>query len=153
MCRTNGKWLFTLAIAAAFVLLLTVMTPPAPAQFMGDDQTYPPSIFRDGSLDARMSSPADLAFSNPGESRDLTFEVTGHHNADTDVLLLIFQDDQWYVIKELGTLGPGETKTFVYTATFNYTGKSNETNTFALLGKFSSRFTGRIIRVHEDWSA
>lgn len=153
MCRTNGKWLFTLAIAAAFVLLLTVLTLPALAQFVGNDRTYPIGIFRDASLDARMTSPADLSFSDPGATRGLTFEVTGRRNADIDVLLAISQDDQWYVINDLGTVAPGETKIFSYTAAFNYTGKTIENDTFALLGKSPSGFTGRIFRVHEDWSA
>lgn len=153
MCRNNGKWLFALTLAIAAVVLLTLLTLPVLAQSAADDQTYPLGIFRDGSLDARMTGPADLTFSDPGDTRDLTFEVTSRRSANMDVLLALSQDDQWNVIADLGTVAPGETKTFTYTAAFNYTGKANETDTFALLGKTHSAIVGRIFPVHEDWSA
>jgi protease PrsW len=134
-------------------MLLWLSSLSVTAQLTSADQTYPHGIFRDGSMDARMTSTADLSFNEPGGTRNLTFEVTSRRSSDIDILLALLQDDKWNVITDLGTLAPGETKTFTYTATFNYTGKTNETDTFALLGKSPSGFVGRIFRVHEDWSA
>jgi len=153
MCGKNGNGHWSLAAAIALVALLLMATMPAMAQLASDDQTYPRAIFHDGSLDARMISPTDLSFSEPGVTRELTFEVTSRRGSDTDILLALLRDDEWNVITGLGTLAPGETKTFTYTAAFDYTGKTNETDTFALIGKLPSGFTGRIFRVHEDWSA
>jgi RsiW-degrading membrane proteinase PrsW (M82 family) len=125
---------------------------PAIAQ-SSPDNSYPPGIFRDGSLNASMTSPADLHFSDPGGSEKLTFQVTNDRRSDLDVLLALYKDDQWNVIHSFGTVSPGETKTLTYAANFNYTGKTNETDRFALIGKFSPGFAGKTFAVHEDWSA
>lgn len=153
MCRRNRQWLFTLALAGAVLVLLASTAQPALAQLAPGDQAYPPGIFRDGSLDASLAGPADLAFSDPGGTRDLTFVVTNNRRAEVDILLAISRDDQWNVMADLGTAAPGETRTFTYTATFNYTGKTNETDDFALIGKSPSGFVGRTFPVREDWSA
>ena len=153
MCRKNGKWPLVLTAAVAIIVLLGLSTLPVTAQTSSDEPTYPYGIFRDGSLDARMTGPANFTFGEPGGARDLTFEVTNRRSSGMDVLIALSRDDRWNVIKDLGTLAPGETKTFTYTAAFNYTGKTNETDTFALIGKSPSGFTGQIFHVHEDWSA
>lgn len=153
MCGKRENWHLALAAAVAAVLLLSLIVLPGIAQRASEDRTYPLGIFRDGSLDARMTSPADVRFSEPGGIRDLTFEVTGSRGRNTDVLLALLRDDRWLVIDRLGTVSPGETATFTYTATFNYTGKTSEVDTFALIGRSPFGFSGKIFHVHEDWSA
>ncbi|HEY3274328.1 MAG TPA: PrsW family intramembrane metalloprotease [Methanocella sp.] len=153
MCRKNEKWPLALTAAIAVIVYLWLSASPATAQLASAGPTYPFGIFRDGSLDAHMTSPADLSFSEPGGTRELTFDVTNRRSSDMDILLALRQEDKWSVMAGLGALAPGETKTFSYTAAFNYTGKSNETDTFALIGKTPSGFTGHIFLVHEDWSA
>jgi RsiW-degrading membrane proteinase PrsW (M82 family) len=132
---------------------MALVSLPAIAQQATHDRTFPAGIFPDGTLDARMTSPTNFTFSEPGGSRDLTFEASNHRSPAMGVLLALSQDNQWKVITDLGTVGPGETKAFTYTATFNYTGKTNETDRFALIGKYPSGFVGQTFRVHEDWSA
>jgi RsiW-degrading membrane proteinase PrsW (M82 family) len=153
MYQKNGKRPYVATVAVVVVLLVALVALSAVTRAATDDWTLPFGIFRNGSLDARMTSPADFAFSDPGATRDLTFEVSNHRGAEMDVLLALARDDVWHVISDLGTLGPGETRTFTYAATFNYTGKTNETDTFALIGRSPSGFVGRIFRVNEDWSA
>ncbi len=140
-------------MTVAFVVLVSLIAMPALAQPLSDYKTYPAGIFRDGSLSARMTSPADFSFGDPSGTKDLTFEVTNRRSSNMDVRLAILRDDQWNVITSFGTLSPGETKVFTYPADFNYTGKTNETDTFALIGLSSSGFSGRIFHVSEDWSA
>jgi RsiW-degrading membrane proteinase PrsW (M82 family) len=152
MRRKNLKGHGSLAAAVAIAGLILLVVTPAMAQLAPQDQIYPHGVFRNGSLDARMTSPPCLSFSDPSGSRDLTFEVSNNRRSDMDVLLALSQDNDWNVITRLGTVAPGETKTFTYTAGFNYTGKTNETDTFALIGRSDSWFLGKIFEVHEDWS-
>ncbi|MGA9139772.1 MAG: PrsW family intramembrane metalloprotease [Methanocella sp.] len=147
--------LLTAALTVA-VLFLLLATLPAMAQGSGSgattDNTFPHGIFRNGTLNASLSDGTDFSFSSPSVGRDLTFRLTNPENSSMQVFLALDRDDQWNVISNLGTLKPGESKDFTYKAGFNYTGKTNETDVFGVIGKTQTRYVGKIFRIHEDWA-
>ncbi len=142
-----------LTVAIMFLLLATL---PATAQYSGSDSsqdnTFPHGIFRNGTLDASLSGGTDFSFSDPSGSRDLTFHVANTAGSSMQVFLALDRDGQWNVIDTLGTLNPGESRDFTYTAGFNYTGKTNETDTFGIIGRAQSQYTGKVFQIHEDWA-
>ncbi len=137
-------------------MFLLLAALPAIAQGSGSgsatDNTFPHGIFRNGTLDVSLSDGTDFSFSDPSASRDLTFRVTNPESSNMQVFLALDRDNQWNVLDSLGTLKPGESKDFTFKAGFNYTGKTNETDVFSVIGKTQSHYAGRIFRIHEDWA-
>jgi RsiW-degrading membrane proteinase PrsW (M82 family) len=157
MLAGEKKLLSMLAAALTVtVMFLLLATLPAMAQGSGSgsttDNTFPHGIFRNGSLNASLSDGIDFSFGEPSASRDLTFRVTNTAGSNMQVFLALDRDGQWNVIDTLGTLKPGESKDFTYKAGFNYTGKTNETDVFSVIGKTQSQYAGRIFQIHEDWA-
>ncbi|OPY25268.1 MAG: hypothetical protein A4E28_03253 [Methanocella sp. PtaU1.Bin125] len=155
MLASEKKSLSLLAAAlTAMAFLILLASLPAMAQGYGSesDLTFPHGIFRNGTLDVTLSDGAEFSFSNPSADRELTFRVTNTAGSSMQVYLALDRDDQWNVIDTLGTLMPGESRDFTYKAGFTYTGKTNETDTFSVIGKTQTHYTGKIFRIQEDWA-
>lgn len=157
MLASEKKRLSVLATALTVTaILLLLVSLPAMAQDAGEgstsDMTFPHGIFRNGTLDVSLSDGTEFSFSDPSADRDLTFRVTNPASSSMQVYLALDRDDRWNVIDSLGTLKPGESKDFTYKAGFTYTGKTNETDTFSVIGQTQTHYTGRVFRIHEDWA-
>jgi len=132
------------------ILFLLAFSAPALAQSSGDT-TIPASVFSHGTLDVSIGQ-TNFTFNDSHASKTLSIAVRNPTDADMDVYVAIYRNQQWSVVKKLGSIEAGAQKTFSYPVDFTYSGKSVEVDRFGVAAKTYSGYLGAVFSITENWS-
>lgn len=154
--RAHRSFYSLYAVVISIMFLLLLAGAVACAQTNGNDgligQTLPASVFTNGSLNVVTGPGTNYTFTGPSLSQNLTFKVSNPGDSEIKLYVAVLRHSQWNVIDSLGTIPPGQTKTFEYPVNFSYNGRTNETDLFAVIGQTRSGFVGYAFNIQEDWT-
>ena len=132
------------------ILALLLLAVPALAQTAGDT-VIPSYAFYHNTLGASVS-PTNLSFNDSEAQQNLSIVVKNTGDNRMNVYLALYQDQQWTVVDNLGSVDPGFERTFTYSVDFVYTGKTYETDRFGVAGSTIHGFQGTPVTITENWS-
>jgi protease PrsW len=134
---------------ATILLLVMALLLAAPVMAQSTT-TIPSSVFSSQTLDASIVQ-TNFSFEDSHSSQTLSIAVDNPTDASMDVYVAIYRNQQWDVIKKLGSIEAGAKKTFEYPVNFTYSGKSAEVDRFGIVGRTYDGYKGAVFSINENW--
>jgi RsiW-degrading membrane proteinase PrsW (M82 family) len=134
------------------VILLSILVAMPPLARAAGDATLPESVLEHRGLDVSVGT-TNFTFNDSRANETLSIAVRNPTDSTMDVFLAIRNNQQWDVVKDLGTVGPGGLASFTYPVEFIYSGKTVEVDQFGVAGRTRSGYVGAVFSVFENWSA